>query len=140
VLPDGSFHLGGLDASPYALVCGSDHAGFAMRTGATPGDDPVTLTLRPGGTILARVASPDGTPVKDVYLRIVSWDGVRFRSLPVGDSRATPVPGVFEVAAPTGSIEIAAAWGSKVYGSLAARVLPGETTNVDLVLKELPPR
>jgi hypothetical protein len=136
-LPDGSFHLSGLDARPYALVCGSERAGFAMRTGVTPGDDPVALTLRPGGRVLARVVGPDGAPATDTYLRLVSWDGVRFRSAPVGDARPTETPGVVEVAVPAGSIEIAAAWGNKTYGSATARVLSGETTSLDLVLKEL---
>jgi protocatechuate 3,4-dioxygenase beta subunit len=140
VLPDGSFHLSGLDARPYTLVCGSEHAGFAMRTGVTPSDDPVTLTLGPGGRILARVVGPDSAPVTDIYLRVVSWNGVRFRSAPVGDSRPTEAPGVFEVAVPAGSIEIAAAWGSKTYGSATARVVSGETSSLDLVLSERPPR
>jgi hypothetical protein len=140
VLPDGSFHLSGLDARPYTLVCGSESAGFGMRTGATPGDDPVTLTLRPGGRVLARIVGPDGAPVKDMYPRVVSWDGIRFRSAPVGDARPTEAPGVFEVTVPAGSIEIAAAWGNKTYGNATARVVAGETTSLDLVLRELPPR
>ena len=61
-------------------------------------------------------------------------------SAPVGDARPTEAPGVFEVAVPAGSIEIAAAWGNKTYGSAAARVVSGVTTRLDLVLRELPPR
>jgi hypothetical protein len=140
VLPDGSFHLSGLDARPYTLMCGSASAGFAMRTAVTPGDELVTLTLRPGGRILARVVGPDGAPVKDVYLRLVSWDGARFRSAPVGDSRPTEAPGVFEATVPAGLVEIAAAWGPKNYGSATASVAAGETTRVDIVLREPPPR
>lgn len=139
VLPDGSFHLADLDAQPYTLVSGSGSAGFAMRLGVTPGGDPVTLTLRPGGTVLARFVGPDGAPVKDVFPRVTSWDGVSFRWLPVGDELPTEQAGVYELAVPSGSIGVAAARGARIYGSATTRVVPGETTSVNVVVTERPP-
>ena len=139
VLPDGSFHLTDLDSKPYTLVSGSGSAGFAMRAGVTPGGDPVTLALHPGGTILARVVGPDGAPVKGLFPRVTSWDGIAFWSLPVGDGRPTEQPGVFELAVPAGSIGIATGRDAKTYGSATARVLPGETTSLDVLVAERPP-
>ena len=53
-LADGSFRIDGLGAQPYALVTGGDLPGWAVRGGVTPGDEPVTLALRPGGRIAVR--------------------------------------------------------------------------------------
>ncbi len=138
-LPDGSFRLGGLDTKPYTLLSGAERVGFAMRTGVTPGGDPVTLTLRPGGRVLARILGPDGAPVKDVGLHVAAWDGVRARYLPGEDTHPTETPGVFEMSVPAGSLEIEAGW-PKPLGRAVVRVVAEETASVEIVLKEMPAR
>ena len=65
--------------------------------------------------------------------------GVPFRSLPLGDELPTEQPGVYELAVPSGSIGIVGARGDKTYGSATTRVVPGETTSLDVVVTEGPP-
>ena len=48
-------------------MTGGDLPGWAVRGGVTPGDEPVTLALRPGGRIAVRALDADGRPVKDAY-------------------------------------------------------------------------
>jgi hypothetical protein len=105
-LPDGAFKIGGLGAQPYTLATGSDLAGWAVRT-ATPGDEPVTLALQPGGHIAVRVLGADDRPVKDAYPRVKSIGGLRV-SLPGMVSGAPDPSGAFELNAPAGVVEVEA--------------------------------
>ncbi len=75
-LADGSFRIGGLGEEPYTLVSGGDLTGWAVRGGVTPGGEPVTLALRPGGRIAVRVLGADGRPVKDAYPDVQRVDGL----------------------------------------------------------------
>ncbi len=75
-LADGAFKTGGLGAQPYTLAKGSDLAGWAIRT-ATPGDEPLTLALQPGGHIAVRVLGADEQPVKDAFPQVKSIGGQR---------------------------------------------------------------
>jgi protocatechuate 3,4-dioxygenase beta subunit len=62
-LPDGTFQMGGLRPVPHRVFARSEIGAFALRTGVTPGDKEVVLTLRPGGRLTIRVLGPDGQPV-----------------------------------------------------------------------------
>jgi hypothetical protein len=140
-LPDGTFRVGGLEAKPYTLLAGGfGDAGYAVRGGATPGDEPVALTLRPGGRATVRVLGPDGAAVRDVWPRVAAWDGVRASALPGADARPADAPGVYDMRVPAGTVEIEAGAGGKPLGRATVRVAAGRTTPVDLVLREPPPR
>jgi hypothetical protein len=105
-LADGSFRIDGLGAQPYTLVTGGDLAGWAVRGSVTPGDEPVTLALRPGGRIAVRVLGADGQPTKDAYPEVR-----RIGGLPVvmpGGSGSTDAIGFVEIGAPAGVLEVEA--------------------------------
>jgi hypothetical protein len=74
---DGSFRLEGLTSRPYALSTGSSLAGFATRRGVRPGSEPITLALRVGGRVALRVVSPEGRPVAEAFVSVVTVDGER---------------------------------------------------------------
>jgi carboxypeptidase family protein len=61
-LPDGTFQMGGLRPVPHRLFARSEIGAFALRTGVTPDDKEVVLTLRLGGRLTIRVLGPDGQP------------------------------------------------------------------------------
>lgn len=136
--PDGSFRLSGLAGKPYVVASGSELNGFALRSAVTPGGEPITLALRPGGRVLLRVVGPDGQPVAELYPRVMAWDGVR---LDVPGVRANPtgVPGEYELNAPAGNVGLQVGW-DKVYGTASATVRAGETTRAEMKLSERPPR
>jgi hypothetical protein len=136
--PDGSFRLSGLDSKPYVIASGSGLNGFAIRAGVAPGEEPLTLTLRPGGRILLHVVGPDGQPVKDVYPRLATWEGLRIDVPGSSSSRAETV-GDYELSVPAGTIGLQVGW-DKPYGTATATVRAGETTRVEMALRELPPR
>ena len=136
--PDGSFRLSGLEAKPYVVASGSQLNGFAIRAGVVPGEEPITLALRPAGLVLLRVVGPDGQPVKDVFPHVRTWEGLRV-DVPGAQSTATDTIGVYELSAPAGTVGLQVGW-DKAYGTATVTVRTGETTRLDLTLKELPPR
>jgi len=95
-LPDGTFQMGGLRPGPYRVVAHSDFGTFATRSGVSPGDKDVVLTLRPGGRVAVRVLGVDGQPVASVF--------VGAEGLPIGV--ATDAQGVAEVVVPAGTTEL----------------------------------
>ncbi len=103
---DGTFRIGGLAARPYAVVAGSEVAGFGVRFGVVPGGEPAALTLRPAGRIALRVVDPSGRPVAGAYPRVESVDGARVR-LPGRTSGPTDAEGRFDLASPPGRVEVA---------------------------------
>ena len=136
-LADGSFQIDGLAAQPYTLVTGGDLPGWAVRGGVTPGDEPVTLALRPGGRIAVRVVGADGRPVKDAYPEVQ-----RIGGLPVvmpGGSGATDASGFVEIGAPAGVLEIEAGIGAQT-GKGTVTVRAGETAPLSVVLQAEPPK
>lgn len=138
-LPDGSFRIAGLDATPYVLLCGAERVGFAVRTGVTPGEDPVTLTLRLGTRVLARIVGPDGALVKDAWPQLTAWDGVRMRYMPGQDTTPTATPGVFEMSVPVGSLEISARRAA-ASGSATVQASVDKVATAEIVLRETPAR
>jgi len=134
-LADGSFRIDGLGAQPYTLETGGDLPGWAVRGGVTPGDEPVTLALRPGGRIAVRVLSADGQPIKDAYPEVR-----RIGGLPVvmpGGSGSTDASGFVEIGAPTGLLEVEVGTGA-LTGRGTVTVRAGETAPLSVVLQPEP--
>jgi hypothetical protein len=99
---DGSFQLDRLDTGSYALLAGSDPAGYALvRDVAVPGP-PLTIKLAPGGSLELRV-SAGGKPVTRFYTQLDGVNGV-----PVGHLRpiGLPMGGSTRGRVPAGRLEI----------------------------------
>jgi hypothetical protein len=93
---DGSFRLEGLTRRPYALSAGSSLAGFATRRGVRPASAPITLALRAGGRVELRTVSPEGRPVAEALVSVVTVDGERVDpglcvATPTGEDGATTI-------------------------------------------------
>ena len=136
-LADGSFQIDGLGAQPYTLVTGGDLPGWAVRGGVTPGDEPVTLALRPGGRIAVRVLGADGRPVKDAYPEVQRVGGLAV--VMPGGSGSTDASGFVEIGAPAGLLEIEAGIGAQT-GQGTVTVRAGETSPLSVVLQAEPPK
>ena len=136
--PDGRFRIGGLAPVVYALVGGSELAGFAFRPAVTPGGEPLALTLRPAGHVRVRVVDPGGLPVKDAYPRVETIDGARVR-MTGRTSGPTDITGLYELVSPAGIVEVVAR-GEKGSGRGTVTVAPGGTFPLTVVLqKPMPP-
>ena len=135
---DGSFRLEGLAPKPYVLAAGSPLAGFAVRGGVTPGEEPVTLTLRPGGRVAVRVLGADGRPVKEAYPSIETVDALRVE-MPGNVSGPTDAPGLYELAAPAGTIGVVVHH-EKGTGRGTVTVRAGETALLTIALQPEPPK
>jgi len=138
--PDGTFRLADLGERRYVLVAGSGSTGFAMLPDVAAGGESVALALRAGGRVAVRLAAADGAPTKDAYPRIVEWDGVPFRDLPVGEANPAGGPGRFDVAAPAGDLVIGATSMGGILGRARVRVTPSETVSLDVAVANAPPR
>jgi hypothetical protein len=136
-LADGSFQIDGLGAQAYTLVTGGDLPGWAVRGGVTPGDEPVTLALRPGGRIAVRVVDVDGRPIKDAYPQVQRIGGLSV--VMPGGSGSTDASGFVEIGAPTGVLEIEAGAGAQT-GRGTVTVRAGETAPLTVVLQPEPPK
>jgi protocatechuate 3,4-dioxygenase beta subunit len=134
--PDGRFRIGGLVASPHTLVGGSELAGYAVRSGVTPGGDPIVLTLRPAGRIAVRVVDAAGQAVREAYPRVESIDGLRLR-IPGRSSGPTDANGSYEFASPPGLVEVTARH-EKRSGRGSVSVRSGETASLTVVLQAEP--
>jgi hypothetical protein len=135
---DGTFRIGGLGPKPHAIVGGSELAGYAFRSGVTPGGEPLVLTLRPAGRIAVHVVDPAGQPVRDAYPRIDTIDGVRVR-MPGRVSGPTDTNGLYELVSPPGTVEVVVG-GEKGTGRGSASVRPGETASLTVVLQPPAPK
>jgi protocatechuate 3,4-dioxygenase beta subunit len=135
---DGSFRIEGLNAQPHVLAAGSPLAGYAVRGGVTPGEEPVVLTLRPGGRIAVRVVGADGRPVREAYPMVETVDGLRVE---LGGlvSGPTDAAGTWDLAAPAGSIGVVARH-EKRTGKGTVNVRSGETTPLTIVLQPEGPK
>lgn len=134
-LADGSFRFDGLGTGPYTLVAGADLPGWAVRGGIASGEEPVTLSLRPGGRIAVRVRDADGRPVEGHYPEVKRVGG-----LPVampGGWGTTDANGCVEIAAPAGMVEVEAA-GRAQAGRGSVTVRAGETVPLEIVLTAAP--
>ena len=136
--PDGRFRIGGLAPAAYALVGGSELAGFAFRPAVTPGGEPLALTLRAAGHVRVRVVDPAGLPVKDAYPRVETIDGARVR-MPGRTSGPTDVTGLYELVSPAGIVEVVAR-GEKGIGRGTVTIAPGGTVPLTVVLQPEAPK
>jgi protocatechuate 3,4-dioxygenase beta subunit len=136
-LADGSFRMGGLAEDPYTLVSGGDLTGWAVRGNVTPGKEPVTLALRPGGRIAVRVLGADGRPVKDAYPEVQRVDGLAV-AMP-GGAGATDTNGFVEIGAPAGLLEVEAATREGT-GRGTVTVSAGATVSLEIALQAWPPK
>ena len=135
---DGSFRLEALAPQPYVLAAGSPLAGFAVRGGVSPGEEPVALILRPGGRIAVRVVGGDGRPVKGAYPSVETVDGLRVE-LPGNVSGPTDATGLYELVSPAGTIGVVASH-EKRTGRGIVTVSPGGTIPLAVVLPPEPPK
>ena len=131
-LADGAFLLDGLEDKPYTFAAGTELAGFAIRTGVTPGDEPLTLRLSPAGRVAVRVLDAAGRPVKDAYPHVRVVEGAP-TYLPGLRSAPTNEAGVAELPAPAGTVGVEVRQGSSV-GRGSVTVEPGQTAPLDVVL------
>jgi len=137
--PDGSFTIGGLRSEPYALVGGSELAGFAFRPGVVPGGEPLTLSLRPVGRIVVRVVDASGQPVPNAYPRVESIDGIRV-SLPGQTSGPTDAAGLYTLPTAPGLVGVKVG-AEKSSGRGTVAVASGETTSLTVRLEpDAPPK
>jgi protocatechuate 3,4-dioxygenase beta subunit len=135
-LGDGTFRVDGLGAGPYTLVAGSALAGFAVRGGIVPGEEPVTLRLEPAGRIAVRVLREDGRPVKDAYPSVRAVGGLHVELMGLA-SGPTNESGVSELPAPAGTVEVEVR-DQAATGRATVTVRPRETVPLDVVVKEAP--
>jgi protocatechuate 3,4-dioxygenase beta subunit len=135
-LADGSFRMGGLEEEPCTLVSGGDLTGWAVRGGVTPGGEPVTLALRPGGRVAVRVLGADGRPVKDAYPDVQKVNGLAV-AMP-GGSGSTDANGFVEIGAPAGLVEVEAATRDGT-GRGSVTVTAGAAVPLEIVLQAKPP-
>jgi hypothetical protein len=126
--------MDGLGAGPYTLAAGSALAGFAVRSGIVPGEEPVTLRLEPPGRIAVRVLREDGRPVKDAYASVRRVNGLPVELSGLG-SGPTNESGVSELPAPAGTVEVEAR-DQAATGRATVTVRPRETVPLDVVVKE----
>jgi hypothetical protein len=110
-----------------------------VRTGVLPGEEALTLALRPGGKIKVRVLGPDGQALKDQYPRVRAWQGTPIR-MPGRVSGPTDASGIYELVAPAGTVDVAVGDGAKPLGSGTAAVRPSETVPLEIVLTRAPPK
>ncbi|HUL77712.1 MAG TPA: carboxypeptidase regulatory-like domain-containing protein [Vicinamibacteria bacterium] len=136
--PDGRFLIGGLGSRPYALVGGSELAGFAFRRGVAPGDEPIVLAMQAPARIAVRVVDGAGRPVPAAYPRVETIDGVPVR-LPGRVSGPTDAAGTFDLSSPAGRVEVVAR-GELGTGRGAVSVRPGETAPLTIVLPKDAPK
>jgi hypothetical protein len=107
LLPDGRFELSGLAEGEYALAARSDAGGFALRAGVATGADEVTLVLRGGGRVQAKLVGPDGAPVAGASVSVFRVDGALFPGIAGGS--VSDRDGLAVIASPAGAVEIRAA-------------------------------
>ena len=134
-LADGSFRFDGLGPGPYTLVAGGDLPGWAVRGGVTPGDEPVTLALRPGGRIAVRVRDAEGRPVEGQYPEVTQVGGLAV-AMP-GGWGTTDAHGFVEIGAPAGRVGVEAR-GRTQAGRGSVTVRAGETVPLEIVLTAAP--
>jgi hypothetical protein len=134
--PDGRFRIGGLAPKPHTIVAGAELAGYAVRSGVTPGGEPMVLTLRPAGRIAVRVVDAAGQPVRDAYPRVETIDGVRAR-IRSRVSGPTDANGLCDLASPPGLVEVVARH-EKRTGRGSVSVRSGETVPLTVVLRAEP--
>jgi protocatechuate 3,4-dioxygenase beta subunit len=103
-LPDGSFRLDSLTAQPHNLLVASPLAGFALLGGVGPGDEDVTLRMRPGGRLDLTAVGPGGAPVEGVRIRVQRVNGLAVFYL-AGDVR-TSANGNASVLLPAGDVTL----------------------------------
>ena len=134
-LADGSFRFDGLGADPVTVVAGGDLPGWAVRGGLVPGDEPVTLALRPGGRIAIRVRGLDGQPIKGDLPEVKSVGGVPV-AMPAGFT-TTDANGYAEISSPAGFVEVVAGPRAQT-GRGAVTVQAGAVVPLEIVLPAPP--
>ncbi len=131
-LPDGSFRIESLPPRRYTLSAGSDLLGFALVQGVTPGDAPVTLSLRPSGPARHTVRNAEGAPVVGAFATLMKSNGIPLtREL----GASSDAQGVLEVTVPYGPAELRVAI-QGLAGTVTLEVKDGETASAAVVLTE----
>jgi hypothetical protein len=131
--PDGSFHIGGLEAGSYTLAAGHELSGFAVQRGVSPGNS-VTLLLKPGGRVRVRVLDASGAPVSGVWAFVRTMGDTAIGGL-LGNGGRTDAQGSAEFASPTGDVEVAARKDG-AEGSAQLSVAAGRTVSAEIRLVE----
>ena len=134
-LPDGSFRMSGLAAKPYNVCAGNELAGYAVRSGVSPGAADVTFTLRPGGRVRLTVKGPDGAPVKDAWPSVTKIGGSAVSVPWMGGRGPTDAAGMAEVPTPAGAVQIEVSK-DKDEGKVQLNVAEGATVNAEITLSE----
>lgn len=128
-LADGSFRIGGLLQETYTVAARSDVGTFAVRTGVTPGEKDVLLTLRKGGHLRVQVVGPDQKPVERASVQVA-----RFRGAPISVAGSTTdAQGTAEFMVPAGLLEIRARK-EKLEGTASVSVTEGGTATLAITL------
>jgi hypothetical protein len=129
-LPDGTFRIEGLPEQAHDLAAARDGR-FAVRPGVTPGDEPVTLQLRPGGQVALVVRDLDGAPVEG------AWAFPTLDGIPVPSSVRSDANGMLELAVPAGTISIEARK-DKLRGATTVEMVEGAAVSQEVVLAPAP--
>jgi hypothetical protein len=129
---DGSFRFESLPSRAYTIAGQTLGDGaFTFRSGITPGDRDVVLTLRPGGRIRLTAVDVKGAPLAEAWPSLTAVDGTRVGFV-VGLGR-TDAQGTLEFPAPAGLVELkVTAQGQE--GKATVEVATGLTAPVRVVL------
>jgi uncharacterized GH25 family protein len=133
-IADGSFEVKGLLPGAYTLFAGSTLAGFAVRSGVSPGASDVTLALQPGGQVRLRIRGPDGVPVPRAHAELRKVDGLPVNYDSIEGRAASDALGLLAVTMPAGADEIWVAR-DKLQGVVTVNVPSGGSASAEIVLK-----
>jgi protocatechuate 3,4-dioxygenase beta subunit len=131
-LPDGSFQILTLPPGTYTLVAQTATGTFAIRTGLSPGQKDVTMTLRPGGQVQLLVRGPDGAPVEGAFARVTRFEGI---TTTIGLGPPTSAQGTADLMAPAGQLELRVTK-EKLESRTAISVPQGGIVPVEVTLEE----
>lgn len=136
-LPDGTFRMAGLADRSYAIAAGSGLAGFAIRLGVRPTEEPLILRLQPGGRVSVRVVDASGRPVSEIWPGVRMVGGVRLY-VPGLQSNPTGPDGVAVIDSPSGTVGVEVRHESG-RGQGTVNVRPGETASLEITLETMTP-
>jgi hypothetical protein len=134
-LPDGTFRIAGLAATPYNLCTGTDLAGYAVRMGVTPAGADVTMTLRPAAKVRLLIKGPDGAPVAKAWPNVTKLGGAPINVPWMGPRAPSDSAGMAEMSTPAGALEIEIS-GPTHKGKATVSVAEGATATAEVTLTE----
>jgi hypothetical protein len=102
--PDGQFKVSGLGRIPHSVCASTSTGSYGLATAIVPGQDPIQLTVSPGGQIQVTVRNEDGTPSASAVVTVVKVNGVAV-AVPdgIGISDAS---GQALISSPAGAVEV----------------------------------